>query len=159
MSCKIKFILSKSKDWYKFGSPILMWVDGVPFSHCSILHVESSTVYESVAPESRSEPFDEWLKHNEIVFAVDCEAPIESIEWLKTQLGKPYSLRQLVAILAKKIVKKLSIQLVNGSKALICSELVAKYLISYFGVQFFKDPDIISLRDIYRVLRRLKDES
>jgi uncharacterized protein YycO len=150
--------LSKSSKWYKLGSPFLMWADGVPFSHCSILEAESGLVFESVAPKSRKEPLEEWLKHNTVVYSVEVSASDESLLWLNLQLGRPYSLRQLVAIECQKLFKRLKIKLVNGDKALICTELMAQFLLRYFGVQFSKDPDIISLRDIYRVLRRLKDE-
>lgn len=151
------------------GSKILRWAEKIPFSHCSIvLEMESgrAEVYESVWPKSRKIDYKEWLKHYTVVEII--EFPIEDYGqlyamkfFLKSKLRKWYSLGQIIimglGILSTPLNKWLSKYRWNGSRALVCTELVGDHMIKFYGATWEESTDTISLKETRDEILKTKE--
>lgn len=151
------------------GSKILQWAEKIPFSHVSIA-IEIDTcrkeVYESVWPKSRMIDFKEWLTHYEVV--EQYEFPIEDFGqlyamkfFLKSKLRKWYSLGQIlimgIGFLSTPLNKWLSSKRWNGSRALVCTELVGDFMQKFYGATFPETTDTISLSETKAEVLKVKE--
>lgn len=148
-------------------SPLIKYVENTPGSH---LYLKFSTsqgglIYESVFPRVRRIAEKDWLKENRVVreFEFEIQAPSSSVrQFLMHYQGKPYSFLQLVLIYLTKIdsaVRRYFIKHnMNKGRALICSEFVARFLTTFFGIQFGESFDTIGLKEVYDALLKLENK-
>lgn len=158
---------------WAIGARVLEAAERVPFSHCYIEIVQGRQrqVFEAVWPKSREISKEEWLKHYEAVhefrFQADDFELHEAVEILNQLVGIRYSVPQLVLIgtqfvfvWTRELLKKLfPTKLrpdflngpswdVNGSREIICTELLADFMSKMWGVTWKEDTDFVSLRDV-----------
>jgi len=77
-------------------------------------------------------------------------------------VGKPYSYRQLATIGFNRVMKMWNfkfrlreVNVNNGSNAIICSELIERFLKEIKGIDIKESPDAITPRDIYKICLEL----
>lgn len=74
-------------------------------------------------------------------------------------VGKPYSHRQLATIGFNRIMKtwnlKFRLREINVTNALICSELIERFLKEIKGIDIKESPDAITPKDIYNICLEL----
>lgn len=166
MKSRLRFLFAKRKTRWAFGSWFLMQSEQIDYSHCAI--EIDGFVYESVWPESRVVFLDDWLKKYEVVNQKVYDSDDMKIEMIRHDilsgyLGKTYSIFQLFLIglgfLSSDLdswVKKIHW---NGSKFLICTELVAVMANKYFAVEFNEKLDTISLREAWDGVSKISEDS
>lgn len=151
---RLRFLFAKKKGRWPIGSWILMKSENIGFSHCAI--EIDGYVYESVWPKSRALFLDEWLKKYEIVYQKVVEKDELQIDEIrndiqKNLMGKRYSIGQLILIGVGFIWDDFQASTQakdwNGSRRLICTELLAIIANKYFGVEFNEKLDTISLSE------------
>lgn len=164
---KIRFLLAKNPSPLAIGGDFIQWVEKVSYSHCAIL-IEASgiaIVYESLWPKSRKVSFDKWLEKYEIVQMYSFDVPENKVkplvEDLESLVSRFYSVPQLVLIglsLLNDWFERISrAWILNHRKGLICTELVAIILSSYFTTQFSESLDRVGLKDCELALDHLKE--
>lgn len=155
---KVRVVFSRNKSWTSIFSNVIMFFEQIKYDHCAIIvDGDMSFVYESTVPKSRVMALEEWSKSHEIVKEYQLSACTpDKLIWLRRNIGKPYSFSQLffigVGIIfspAEKLMEKWKI---NGSRFLICTELVGRYLIEFEQIKFNETPDTLSLTEIVEVL-------
>jgi hypothetical protein len=145
-----KIVFAKQKSKLMFLSKVIEKVENLPVSHCAI--VCDGVVFESTWPKSKICPLVEWLEQYEIVFSFDARENLSEIRgWFFRNCLKPYSLKQLfvMALTYVSAPLKLAFEKMqwNGSKALVCTEVVGMFLTDFYGYDFKESPDTISVRD------------
>lgn len=150
------FLFAARKNPLSIGCFLLRWFEGIPFSHCALLI--DGFVYESVFPKSRAILYVEWIKTYDITAATHHLVHKELAEKIKTYvrrnlMRKRYSLMQIFLLFCSmsfhswdSYIKKTKW---NGSKYLVCTELVAIVAHKFFGVEFHEKLDTISLTEAY----------
>lgn len=158
----IKVVLSRSTSWRKVFTKILLLFEKVNYDHCAIIvDGEYQYVYEATIPVSKASRLEQWLSSHEIVeeYYLGPATP-EKLVWLRRHLGKRYSIMQLLVmalgIVTNKFDKLIANNSINGSKFLVCTELVALYLAQFHGSTFDETPDTISLIDIKKELKEIQ---
>ncbi len=165
---KIAFIFVENKRWWAFLSPIIMKVQGTDFSHCAIAITDPNfaTVFHSEWPKGYCVGAIEFSKTYKIKhhysFSVSDKMAVNMMHWLANQVRKPYSITQLLLILIYKYASFLRPMLakviVNGDAGDICSEYVSSFLVKFFGVDFYKEDDLLDLNDVHSMVKRLNEE-
>lgn len=127
---------SRSRSPWKIGSKVIQEVEKRDFSHAYIKFEEPITSLSMIAQASNgfvnlmSEEIFE--SHNIIVEEYELELKdfefIDILNFLYANMGKDYSLFQLVLIGIKKLLKIELSELENRDLAYICSEFAAKVL-------------------------------
>jgi hypothetical protein len=134
----------------------------VDFSHCSFQF--DTLIYESEWPSGRKIEKSKWLKTykpiHEFSLPYKSQDQLEEMrQWLEIAIHRPYSIWQLVAIGVGLMSSKLRHFLfghdVNGSSALICTELVAEFYRIFYGYDFKKNNDYVDLADIYKATKEI----
>ena len=133
-------ICLKNKDPKKIFARLIREVCGLDFNHVEILKetdigpIKVSISYGAVSPVSRRIGLTELLDHYEIIHKIPLKVSVSTQEAdliLNKLLNKPYSIMQLVIILAKmyltKYFKWLSGIKLNLDLDLICTELVGDF--------------------------------
>jgi hypothetical protein len=155
MMVKCHVHLAKRDQWYAIGSKLLRWFEDVPFSHCAI--EIDGLIYESVYPESRVMRKSDWLARYSIVESFEKEISEELADemeqWLSDRmLGKRYSVWALFVIAFTMSSKAIESSIIgrefDGSRSLICTELVGLWMIKFFNKKWYEMPDWLSLKDI-----------
>lgn len=103
-----------------------------------------------------------FLEHNIVVkefqITIDKDKKRELIIWLKTRLGKPYSLKAILYIFLHKIGFTW-FNKIDGEEAFVCSELVYRLLKAKINLNGNdlggKDEDFIDPKQVYEVLEKL----
>jgi len=86
---------------------------------------------------------------DEFEFEVTDEAYKKVMQFCIDNAGKPYSMRDIFAILLK--IDKL----LDGNKKFICSELVAHILQDCINISCEKAPGLVTPKDLYSLLKSL----
>lgn len=164
MKCYAVFVSNKRKLF--FGDDIIKLVEGIKFSHCAIILEDkdgTTFVYESVWPRSRKINFIDWGKHYQIEemfqFEVKSYQKFTAMKiYLESKLRVWYSTLQLfiIALAYVEAFKKLfTFGSVNGSKYLICTEIVGDFFAKFYDAKFSEPTDTIDLRETYAEIKRI----
>lgn len=141
--------------WHNPINLAIKFVEKVDFSHYAIL--ADGYVYEAVSPQSRSIPFSQWRDKYDIVrtYTLNVSEPGSSnlLSRIQDELGKPYAYSQILMILMTNMFKLKGTLEINGKKALICSEFVARPLAEVLGYKFSVTPDNVGMDELENVLK------
>ena len=155
----VRFLFANPKTWYKkIGSRLLQIGELVPFGHFAI-ELETygePKVYESLFPKSQKVNRSEWNNHYELVKEYQWNVPedlrFQVLEWLEKQVGIRYAVEQIFFIGAtillgwtNLIFNKL---ILNGNRAMVCSELLSKLAEKFWGFIATESHDKIGLKDV-----------
>lgn len=121
----IKIATSSPIKW-KIGAEIIKSVQGTTFSHVLIIHRD--LVFQASHGAVNVTHIDVFLADNKII--TEYEVPHEAVDFdfVKRQLGKKYSYRQLVSIGMKYLFGIKQFFKDNKDQSFICSEFVGKAL-------------------------------
>lgn len=140
-----------------FITNIIMNTMDTNYSHTYIRLMDSNTVFEADWEGTTVKPYDLWDNANKVILEVPVEITDERYEELMQFIvkykGTPYGYLQLVRILLDKL--GLGRKYDNGTKAFICSELVARALGDILGI-LEEDLDKITPRHIFELAAQLK---
>lgn len=150
---------SRAKDKFKLGSTLIRLVEKRAFSHVYIKYQCPLTKVVLVAQASHSLVnlcnFDVFKTENIIVeeYKIVCNDIQfnDMLTFINLNLGKPYSMMQLVLIGIKKILH-IEIKTRNKNDAYICSELAFR-ICQIFGIKYKGNSDYITPSDINKLVR------
>lgn len=158
----VNVLITNPKASHKqLGSALIREIDHSAGSHVAIelCGIVSRNVFEAVWPKTRCVSSEVFYKENEIVkvyqFAIPQDKQYEVHEFLLKQVGKKYSIPQLLLILLDYVIPS-NFKPINGDSKLICSELAANFLTKFFGSNFSEVSDTIGVRDIEKECERLE---
>ena len=155
----IRFLFANPLVWYKkLGNLLLQIGEQVPFGHFAI-ELEGygePRVYESIFPRSQKSKRSEWDKHYKVVAVYEWKVPqhleLAVYEWLNKQVGVRYAVEQIffigVTILfgwTNLIFNKL---VINGNKAMVCTEYGSRLVERFWGFVPTESHDKIGLMDM-----------
>ena len=158
----VRFVFASKRNPFAIGSFLLRHLERLPFSHCAI--VIDGFVYESVFPVSKASFIQDWLNNYVIIHDILVEVDSEKLDLISKDivsnyLGKRYSIFQLfvigVGFISTTVNSWISGITWNGSKFLICTELVARISNKYFSVDFDEKLDTISLREAWNKISKI----
>lgn len=155
----VRFLFANPKAWYKqVGNFLLQLGEQVPFGHVAIEleYNGECNVYEYVFPKSQKEPREEWNKHYKLVKQYQWRVPEEMqeavLKFLEKNVGIRYAVEQIFFIGAtillgwtNLIFNKL---ILNGNRAMVCSELLSKFAEKFWGFIATESHDKIGLKDV-----------
>jgi len=165
MKAQLYVVFSSNRKWWYILDDIIRMVEGVHYSHTAImLHNPisgKSTIYELKFPKGRSIDLVEWLKEHQLreIFLIDEQFDTMSSDHyvLLNMVNKPYSIIQLLVIgfgmICLPFGRILSSARINGNRAKICTELVARFLSRCYGVRLRKSPDMMALKDTFNLVK------
>jgi len=141
---------------FRVFSFLIMLILGIKFSHVYIKFYDEYTskwiVFEASHGEVHLIESSNWLKRNVVVreekFEIDEDHRREIIRFMIDHLQKPYSYKNIFAIIIHQIVGLRVLE--DGPKAFICSELIALALDN--KIQFKKPLDLVTPKDIWDVV-------
>jgi hypothetical protein len=124
---------SKSKSIWKVGSQVIRIAEKRDFSHAYIRYKCILTGVDIVAQASHGYVnemnFEIFKEHNVVVeeYELTCtqEQYIDTIKFIRTNLGRDYSTLQILLIGIKKLLK-FEVKVYNKDKQFICSEFAAR---------------------------------
>ena len=165
MNTKFDVVIVKNLSWWAFLSPLIMWVENVPGSHCAIIQYDEleTWVYESTWPHGKRVRLEEFLIGYKIVwrksFVLD-NINSQVSEWLLDNLAD-YSELELftngISFLNKWIKQKISIYPVNGRRSSVCSEYVGQFMVKWLGFRPNEDLDYFTVGDVICAAKHLKE--
>jgi hypothetical protein len=152
--------------WHKIGVWAIKEAEGVDFNHFAYLS-DDGYIYEAVLPKSRSKMFSEWLKIFKVVrtyeFELEEKLYHKIMRDIYDELDKPYSIFQIISIWISQSLKIASNKFkyfnINGEKALICSELVARPLANNMKIEFGINLDNVGMDELELVLKNTSTRS
>lgn len=168
-------LFSKPKH-FKIGSWIIRSITGLPFSHVSIwatapgvtknLEDKVNVIYEAVYPKSHIISFEGWREYNLIVDQKTLPTlynSLDAVEWLYNRTGVNYSLTQILLVYLRIGFKSwrliLNKQIFNADKELICAELVAEFIRTFYLVPFSVSSDLVGLSEIHDAVKKVCNNS
>jgi len=155
----IRFLFANPLVWYKqAGNKLLKIGEIVPFGHFAI-ELETygePKVYESIFPKSQKVTRSEWNKHYSLVKQYQWNVPehlqSQVYEWLEKQVGIRYAIEQIIFIGLAIIFGFLNLILnklvLNGNKAMVCTELGSRFAERFWGFVPTESHDKIGLQDM-----------
>jgi len=155
ISCKPKNKLPLSK--------IIQDAENVDFSHYAISY--NGYIYHAKYPKLKCQTYAEFESFYQPVkkycFNVPKGKELLVHSYLRSYIGTPYSLAQLVliyiGIIFHGLNKRISLIKLNNKRALICSEFVAMFMKNFFGSEFNESIDTIGLREVQSMLEQLEE--
>lgn len=141
-------------------SRLIRFVTRSEVSHCAIRvrALDEDIVFEASLSGTRMYLWRNWREHNNIVAAVGLPAPPigeSAIHSMVMEFDTRYDVAALFGWLGVYFFRWLGLQIRNplaSSKGLICSELVALFLLNYPEFVFSIDPENVTPDDILRLL-------
>lgn len=156
---------SKSKSPSIIGR-IIAWLEMTEYTHVYllathltparvVLHADTYNVH--IVSEKN------FLIKNQVVKQFEVKLDPDELSNFMTMaldlVGKPYSYQQLSIIGLNRVVKlcgfKFRLREVNVTDAIICSELIERFLKEIKGIKIKESPDAITPRDIYKICLEL----
>lgn len=153
---RVKFLLCNHQR-FDFAGWFIRRFDSSSYTHAAIeLEITQPVVYEFVMPHSKKSFKIDWMKKYKVGRSFEFEVPnhmqFEVLQWLNKRVGIPYSLTQLGWIFLCNTIsifdKKFNWMPVNNSKAMICTELVSRFMERFMTIELKESHDKISLKDI-----------
>lgn len=117
-------IATSSSNTWKIGSELIKFYQGTEFSH--VLIIKDDLVYQASHGLVNCTFIDNFIEDNNIVHFYEVPDIAIDMEFVHKQLGKKYSILQLILIPLLKLVK--AKYKGNGDQKFICSEFVGKAL-------------------------------
>lgn len=167
---KIIFGLSKPRTWKPFAW-LIMVAYGIPFSHTYVkiysdkykrflIYQASSTMVNFMNMETFNEEAE---IIQEFEFNMSDMTKTAVMGYAIDNCGKPYGVMEIFGICYVRICYWLGITVTNplgdGSKTLVCSELVSDILREFFSATLTKDPDDMTPRDVFDLLQSIKQNN
>jgi hypothetical protein len=115
---------SSPKKW-KIGAELIKWYQGTQYAH--ILLIKDNLVFQASHGSVNCMYIDVFLENNKIIKTFEITEDKIDMDFVYKQLGKPYSIRQILEI-AFKFITNIKILSSNGNDQFICSEFVGKAL-------------------------------
>lgn len=164
-----QFKIGFSKSSLK--APILSWLirlyENTPFSH-TYLEFDTKKIFEddTIFQSSKgmvnymSKKF--FLSENDIVEEFEFEIPLEVYMEMRVELhasaGIKYAFMQNIGILYTDFMRLFGKRVKNPwKKGYNCSELVYKHVIRYLYPDFKYDPETVTPKDVYNMLKEKQD--
>lgn len=162
---KVHILFAKNISWWNLFGRLIMWIEKRRCSHTAILvdYYGTYWVYESIWPVGRKVKIDSWLKRYRMTdvftLSISDEQKSAGLGQLQTLSKRPYSIFQLLwiglGIIFKPFDKWSNWHILNAHKAMICTELVAEFLIVQYGVKFPMSPDMVGINDLEKELLKM----
>ena len=118
-------IATSSPKNFKIGAELIKWYQNTKFSH--VLIIKDDLVYQASHGYVNCTHIDNFLLDNEIINKYKVSDDSIDFEFVKKELGKPYSKGQIINI-ATKFLMGVKFFPKNGNSQFICSEYVGKAL-------------------------------
>src|SRR5574343_1593289 len=152
---------SRAKGFKPFSSAI-MTVEKTPYSHVYIRsynkHFMDFDIYQASKGMVNHLVYNNFLMENEVIaefkIPISTEKKLECINFIRQRLGKPYSLKTCIIIYLQKITKNKELfqEHLDGDKAYICSELVARVLKSNNIINLHIDVDEATPKQLFEII-------
>jgi hypothetical protein len=164
----IRFLFANPKTWWKKAGNFLLQIgEQVPFGHFAI-ELETygePKVYESIFPRSQKSTRSEWDKHYTVVKQYQWEVPAEFradvFEWLEKNVGIRYAVEQIffigLTILFGWINLIFNKLVINGNKAMVCTEYGSRLAERFWGFVPTESHDKIGLMDTAIISERYEN--
>jgi hypothetical protein len=162
---RVKFLLCNHHK-FDFGGWFIRRFDRSKFSHAAIeLEITQPVVYEFVMPKSKKTFKIDWAKGYKVERSYDFVVPthlqFDVLQWLNAHVGIRYSMTQIGWIALCNAIslidKNFNWVPINQSKAMICTELVSRFMERFMTIKFKESHDKISLKDIYNYCIELEN--
>jgi hypothetical protein len=118
-------IATSSPKKFKIGAALIKFYQNTSFSH--VLIIKDDLVYQASHGFVNCMHMDNFLVENEIIHQYEISDESVDFEFVKKQLGKPYSYKQILNI-ATKFLIGIKLFSKNDNSQFICSEFVGKAL-------------------------------
>lgn len=118
----IKIITSSPIEW-KIGAELIKFYQGTTFSHVAI--IKDNMVYQASHGYVNCILLENFLLENKIINSYDILDSAVNMDFVYKQLGKKYSIWQLIQIGIKYLT---NIKITSKNDKFICSEFVGKAL-------------------------------
>lgn len=161
---RVTFIFCNAITWWKLpGAALIRWADKSPANHMAIMleTYSGQMIYESVIPKARKIKPVFWGKEYAVTHTFSYEVPPELhyqvIEWLEAQVGKKYSISQILFIALatlSPINRWLNWAILNHEKYLICTEIGSRFKERFMRFQVNESHDKISVSDMLRICKK-----
>lgn len=146
---RIQFTSPKSR--FPLFAWLISWFEGTPYNHVRILLngfiIEANRFGVQVYNVDRAPNVN---IHHEYEMYGDLD-DTETLEVIHKYINLPYSFSQILLI-AKYIITGIRLPYINGSRAFICSELVASILEDYYLFKFPSSIDYLTPKGLKEVL-------
>jgi hypothetical protein len=118
-------IATSSPIKFKIGAELIKWYQHTTFSH--VLIIKDDLVYQASHGFVNCMHIDNFKHENIIIHQYEISDEAIDFEFVKKQLGKPYSYKQILNI-ATKFLLGIKLFSKNDNSQFICSEYVGKAL-------------------------------
>lgn len=118
-------IVTSSPKGFKFGAELIKLYQGTEFSHVAII-LHDRLVFQASHGFVNCVHISNFMKENKIINSYSVDSRSIDMDFVYKQLGKPYSIFQLIVLPFLKFVK--AKYKGNRNQAFICSEFVGKAL-------------------------------
>jgi uncharacterized protein YycO len=156
---------SKSKKPTMIGR-IIAWLEMTEYTHVYLLAnnlIPAKVVLHADTYNVHIISEKNFLINNHVVKQFEVKLNREELASFMTMaldlVGKPYSYRQLATIGFNRIMKMLNFKFrlreIKVTNAIICSELIERFLKEIKGIDIRESPDAITPRDIYKICLEL----
>lgn len=154
---------SKAKSKWAIVSKLIMWAQGTPFSHVYIRFdsefIERTFIYQASGSKVNFENLQSFQQHAMVVkefeLAVTPEVYKKILQFAIDNVGKPYSLKQLIGMAWVCLKAKFGMKVQNPFKdradAFVCSEIGAEVL-ALAGKEVPEDKDSIGPKEVFSIL-------
>jgi hypothetical protein len=119
-------IATSSPIKFKVGAELIKLYQKTQFSH--VLIIKDDLVFQASHGKVNCTHINIFLEENKIVNFYEIEDSAIDFDFVKKQLGKKYSIKQIITIAAKFIFGIKHLYGDNGNSSFICSEYVGKAL-------------------------------
>lgn len=154
---------SKAKSKFAWFSKLIMWAQGIPFSHVYVRFnsdfLERTFIYQASGIKVNFENIESFLNHAEVIKEFELELSEEKykkvLQYAIDNVGKPYSVKQILGmgwiIFLNKLGIKQSNPFKNSTAAFVCSEIGADIL-EIYGKEILEDKDSLGPKEVFELL-------
>lgn len=155
----IRFLFANPKTWWKKAGNFLLQIGEIVDAGHFAIELETfgePDVFESIFPRSQKLTRSEWDKHYTVVKQYQWEVPAhlqyKVMEWLNQNVGKRYAIEQIVFIGATILFGWINLifnkLVLNGDKAMVCTEYGSRFAERFWGFVPTESHDKIGLKDM-----------
>ena len=156
---------SKSKNPTIIGR-MISWFEMTEYTHVYLLAshlIPARVVFHADTYNVHIVSEKNFLINNQVVKQFEIKLDPDELSNFMTMaldlVGRPYSYRQLATIGFNRLMKmwnlKFRLREINVTNAIICSELIERFLKEIKGVEIKESPDAITPKDIYKICLEL----
>lgn len=160
---KLYIGFSKAKSNWAVLSKLIRWAQGTPFSHVYVRFDSESLhrtfIYQASGSKVNFENIALFNSHSIVVKEFELDVSEETytrvLQFAIDNVGKPYSVKQLIGMAWGCLKQKLGFSVENPFKdrtdAFVCSEIGADVL-EIAGKQVPEDKDSLGPKEVYKLL-------